>query len=105
MTTETEVKMKPIMFTQYLRSNGEKRPAIIDRPAPIANKADMLRLAGWRLECEVLTTGEVSFTCEHDDSEGDVDLEAIRVVKNGPGTAEAVDSLIEEAYRMAGEPF
>ena len=51
-----------IPFTQYLLPNGQRRAQQIDRPADIESLAEKFIASGGRYECEVLTTGHVSFT-------------------------------------------
>lgn len=58
--------MANVPFIQYVLPHGEKRPMLIDRPDNIAAAADAIRKQGFRFECEVLTTGEVSFTISDD---------------------------------------
>ncbi len=95
MGTET---LKPIKFTQYLRPDGQKNEIVIHRPEQIADKAADLVSAGWKLEAEVLMTGQVSLTCELLDDEGDPIGDFIEVVPNGPQVLGAVDKLITEAH-------
>ena len=80
-----------IPFTQFLRPDGRTKTISIDRPDTVAAVARTILDQGYRFECEVLTTGDVSLTITNDD-DGDVDVE---VTKNGPGLiGEAVDRLI-----------
>lgn len=81
--------MAAIEFTQYIMPYGRPQPVSIDRPDEIAAKAKAITDEGYRFECEVLSTGEVSLTVCDDD--GDLDIE---VVPNGPSVPEAVDRLI-----------
>lgn len=78
-----------IPFTQYVRPFGGRRATTILRPAHIASAADRVIAAGYRFECEELTTGEVSLTIANDN--GDFDIE---VCANGPGVPNAVDRLV-----------
>lgn len=85
-----------IPFTQYLRPNGLKRDVSIDRPTEIEALAfQFIERGGW-FEVEELPSRDASLTaCFVVDGEP-ADI-AIRVVPNGPGVAEAVDSLVQEA--------
>ena len=71
------------------------RPLLLRRGAPAPRvpplEAAQIVAAGFRLECEMLTTREVSLTIFDIDKEEDV---AIRVVPNGPQVPPAVDDLI-----------
>lgn len=80
-----------ISFTQFLRPNGEQRPVTIDRPAAIEAKAQQIVDAGYRFECEELSTGAVSLTI----SDGEDDL-AMELCANGPAVPVAVDKLVSE---------
>lgn len=91
-----------IQFTQYVMPHGHPRRVTIDRPIPVVDQARKLIEIGCRLEAEVLTTGEVSFTVEREmDNNGPTDFLASEIVPNGPGVAEAVDRLIADAFRAA----
>lgn len=87
-----------IHFTQFLLPDGRRNPIEIWRPASIADKADAIRDAGFRFECEVLSTGHVSLTITDDEMD-----RAIEIVANGPGVLAAVDRLIEGFNPAAAE--
>ncbi|MDW9726340.1 hypothetical protein GOB91_29265 [Sinorhizobium meliloti] len=90
--------MAEIPFTQYLMPDGRKAPVRINRPDEISDKAEKIIEAGYRFECEVLTTGQISLTIAGKD--GDEDIE---VVPNGPEVPVAVDRMITRfADRKAG---
>jgi hypothetical protein len=78
-----------IPFTQYMLPNGRKVDVSIERPSDIAAAAADIINRGYRFECEMLTTGDVSLTIADDD--GDLDIE---VVPNGKDVPAAVDRLI-----------
>jgi hypothetical protein len=82
---------REIKFTQFLMPFGTPKPVSIDRPAPIADMADKIVAKGYRLECEMLPTREISLTITND-KDGDV---AIEVVPNGPEVPVAIDRMIE----------
>lgn len=86
--------MTGIPFTQYLLPDGRKRPQWIERPAEIETLAARFIAAGGRYECEMLTTGEVSFTAVLDDDDPPV---AIEVCSNGPDVPGKVDDLIRNS--------
>lgn len=86
-----------IPFTQYVLPHGRRREETIERPADIEALAQKFIDAGGRYECEVLTTGEVSFTavfCDEDGDEQDVEIE---ICANGPAVREAVDALVRKS--------
>jgi hypothetical protein len=83
-----------IPFTQYLRPDGRKASATIERPAEVEAIAQELIGRGVRFEVEHLRTGEASFEAVVTDEEGDVVTIAIEIVENGPPVPEAVDRLI-----------
>jgi hypothetical protein len=78
-----------IPFTQYLLPNGERRETSIERPSDIEAKAQAIIDAGFRFECEMLTTGAISLTI----SSGEDDV-AMEVCTNGPAVLVAVDRLV-----------
>lgn len=87
-----------IPFTQWMRPFGRPKKIEVDRPAEIEAMANELITDGCRLNAEVLQTGEVSFTVEHEDCEFTVI--ASEVVANGPTVLPAVDRMITEAHRL-----
>lgn len=78
-----------IPFTQYLKPGGRRADVSIERPAHIASMADRIMERGYRFECEVLSTGQVSLTVA--DYEGDHDIE---LCNNGIEVPGAVDRLV-----------
>jgi hypothetical protein len=91
-----------IPFTQYLRPDGRRRSVEIDRPAEVEAIAEQFIASGGRFECEVLMTGEISFTAvkEVDGEEQDVE---IVICENGPGVGEKVDELVRSTTRVTLE--
>lgn len=86
-----------IPFTQYLLPDGRRRDETIERPADVEAQAQKFIAAGGRYECEILTTGEVSFTavfCDEDGDEQDVEIE---ICANGPAVRDAVDALVRKS--------
>lgn len=81
--------MAEIPFTQFVAPHGRRVEVRIDRPEDVSTKAEKIIALGYRFECEVLTTCEVSLTIAGD--KGDEDIE---VVSNGPEVPLAVDRLI-----------
>ena len=71
---------------------GTPRTVLIARPVCIADLADQIVARGYRFECEMLPTHEISLTITND-KKGDV---AIEIVPNGPEVPVAVDRMIEE---------
>lgn len=87
-----------INFTQYVMPHGFKKPLTIDRPSEIGVLAEAITmLKTHRFECEVLRTGEVSFTCFDIEAEEDI---MIVVCPNGISVPPAVDKMIRESYRL-----
>ena len=81
-----------IPFTQYLLPDGRKRYELVDRPQEIEDIANSFIANGGKFECEILTTGHVSFTaCKFD---RDVEIE---ICTNGPDVLEAIDRLVRRA--------
>lgn len=83
--------MAGIEFTQFMRPNGRPVSVMVERPDPISDKADAIREAGFRFECEVVPGGLVSLTI----TGGNGDW-AQKLVPNGPSVHEAVDAMIQE---------
>jgi hypothetical protein len=88
-----------IPFTQFMRPDGRRRATGIDVADDVAGKARKLIADGLTFECEVLVTGEASFTIT-DPSEGDLD---IRVVPNGPGVREAIEEMVRQFPSESGQ--
>jgi hypothetical protein len=84
--------LSEIPFTQYLMPDGRKRRQFIDVAEDVAAKASAIIEEGLAFECELLTTGEASFTIT-DPKRGDLD---IRVVPNGPGVREAIEEMVRQ---------
>jgi hypothetical protein len=79
-----------IPFTQYLRPNGRQVQVFFQCQDPaVADKAQRILAAGYRLECEELLTGEVSLTIGNEEE----DL-AWQLCPNGPEVPRAVSRLI-----------
>lgn len=87
----------PIRFTQYLRPKGQQEPVYIQRSQEVEAKAETLSTLGYRFECEVLRTGDVSLTIVHPHHAAEGDL-AIELVPNGPSVPAAVDTLITKFH-------
>jgi hypothetical protein len=79
-----------ITFTEFVLPHGRTREQYIEVAADVADKARTIVARGFRFECELLRTGQVSLTIT-DPEEGDAD---IRVVPNGPGVRDAVEDLV-----------
>ena len=78
-----------IPFTQYLLPHGNKVEVSIARPKEIYDKAMDIIKAGYRLEVERLSTGNISMTIS--DNDGDYDIE---VIENCPEVPIAADRMI-----------
>ena len=92
--------MTEVTFIQYLRPDGRRRQAIIDRTEEIARMALELQQAGYELAIEELMTGALSMTVESKD-EDQLEEEgtlAHEICLNGPPVLAAVDKLITTAH-------
>ncbi len=87
-----DAEMGAIPFTQFLLPNGREESVRIDRPGPIAAKAQAIIAAGYRFECEMLGDFRTVSLTITDPDDGDIEIE---VVENGPAVPAAVDALIE----------
>ena len=87
-----------IEFTQFFMPNGRQKPAYINRPEEIAEKAKQLQANDCRLEIEMLPTREISMTVEKDLPDGEIELLSQKVCSNGPEVPTNVDQLIIEAF-------
>lgn len=81
-----------IEFTQFLRPNGQETKVHITRSPEVEGKAYAIIQAGYRLEIEMLTTGEVSATIA-DPAKGE-DVAHARIVEDGPEVPEVIDEMI-----------
>lgn len=81
--------MKNIAFTQYLRPDGRKETIYIEMEDDVAEKAERIVAAGFRLEAEVLTNGLVSVTIAGKNCDVDIYL-----VPNGPEVPAAIEAMI-----------
>lgn len=91
----------PISFTQYLLPHGRRSPIAINVEPDIQALAEELMSAGHRFECEILRTGDVSFTVTaKEKDEPDI---AIEVCPNGPQVPLAVDNLVKKAHAKMKE--
>ena len=90
-----------IEMTQFIAPNGERKTFLVERPEDIEAKAGEIIDAGYKFECEVLTTGQVSLTIA-DPSEGeDVDIE---VTVNDSSVNESLDRMINRFHKgMVGK--
>jgi hypothetical protein len=86
--------MGQIPFTQYLLPNGERKATSIEMDDSISALADELIAKGYRFECEILTTSDVSLTCVDPEDTGDI---AMVICKNGPDVPTFVEKLVRHA--------
>lgn len=85
--------VRGIPFTQYLMPDGRQQSVWIKRDERIEALAQEVIAAGWRFECEMLQTREISLTV----SDGEEDV-CIEVGPNGPEVPFAVDRLVISAH-------
>ena len=83
--------MHKLSVTQYLRPHGTKRKINKEVSDDVYAKGLEIIEAGYALEAEVLTTGEVSFTIA--DYANGVDV-AIELSPNGPEVDDAFNRMI-----------
>jgi hypothetical protein len=85
--------MMPIPFTQYHLPDGRRTEETISASPDIEMRAFAFIAKGGWFECEILSTGQVSFTaCKRVKGESrDV---AIEICDNGPAVIEAVNRLV-----------
>lgn len=83
------METREITFTQFLMPDGRQKSVTINRPTEIAKLAEEIIARGYRFECEMLTTREISLTITN--KHGDADIE---IVNNGPEVPAAIDQLI-----------
>lgn len=89
-----------IPFTQYLLPDGKLENTGFVASDEVEAKALAVIQAGYRFECEILRTDQVSLTVFDKKEEVDVEIE---IVENGPGVPLAVARLVERAYtRISG---
>lgn len=86
-------KPNDVQFVQFLRPNRKRRLLWMSVPEDVKIKADILEHAGYRFECEELTTGKIHLDCSSDDEQL-----AASVVPNDDGMPQVVVRLIERAY-------
>lgn len=88
MATETTFVAET---TQYMLPDGRRVPQHIALDASLQPRYDDLRACDCRIAAEVLTTGDVSVTLEHE--EGDYN---IRVVPNDDSVRRAIEEMLRE---------
>jgi hypothetical protein len=89
-----------ILVTQYVRPNGTPLEiCIYGMPDSLAPILEEITKAGLRLEAEVLTTDEVSFTLAHREQEQDFDIEICNNTSGEHGTKAGLIRLIERFDR------
>lgn len=87
-----------IRFTQYMRPNGRKVEAEIERGLRTELAAARFISAGGKFEAEVLSTNEISLTAAFkvDDEMQDI---AIQVLKTREAVPAGVDRLVKDAIK------
>ena len=75
-----------VKITQFIAPHGEQRERTCEVPDDCALGYESLKRHGCRLTAEVLMTGAVSQTIEHE--EGDF---LIEITSNGPAVQEALE--------------
>ncbi len=89
-----------MIFTEYVLPNGLTRPYDVSLTAKYEVRAAEAIAHGVVFECEILTTGIVSFTAElYNDEIEDFDTLAHELVRNGPDVRGAVYRVVAKAYK------
>ena len=88
-------------WTQYLLPHGRQKAVEFDVDDDLAPQLAKIKEAGCRLECEILTTGQVSLTVFDPETEEDRDIVLCR---NGPGVVLAIEKLIRRFPPDPEEP-
>ena len=84
-----------IEFTQYLMPYGRKKQISFELDKETEKNAPELIDCGFRFDVEVLSTGEVSVTCE-----GEEEGLAAEICKNDPAINDSVKKLVNDAYKV-----
>jgi len=87
-------------FTQYLRPHGIPKEVGVCMPKEFEPKISAILDTGAKFECEVLNTGQVSFTVELEQMNGDVDTIAHEICENNQKVDAALVRLVESAYKL-----
>lgn len=83
-----------ILFTQYIRPHGRAEPVKITLSPEIEAKAHKMLDQGFHFDIEILTTGEISMTCEHPSFDAPISME---VCNNDERVPDYVVKLIDTA--------
>ncbi len=89
-----------IPFTQYLMPDGRKREGGFDRPPEVEAVAHELLALGVHFDAEVLSTGHLSLTAEHDDLDDPVLAIAVFMQESPEVVGRRVDQLVHDARLM-----
>lgn len=95
-----------VEFTQYLLPYGNPRKVTTEVPESLKRYVDDLKFAGAEFECEMLRTGDVSFTIEYQhnpNDEDDIETLAHEVCPNDESVTEALKNLIVHAWNRLQE--
>ena len=92
-----------ISFTQYLLPNGKRQPIQIERHAEIEAIATRFIDSGGRYECEVLRTGDVSFTAVKEINGEEQDVEIVLTQNHPDKVGPAVDKLVLLSRKYIGD--
>lgn len=98
-------EMVSIPFTQYSQPDGEPMGNSIDMDPETSKRALWVINRGYRFTVEVLTTGEVSMTCETKSEPGPMkerEVVSVALCNNGPQVVEAVRDLVNRAWDALG---
>lgn len=93
-----------VPFTQYLRPDGRTKEISIEMPRKIGLLARSLLSKGYYFSAEILTTDQVSLTCEAVVSGVESKIAAHIVCDDGPGVPQQVERLITEAWDSVTKP-
>jgi len=94
-----EGKTEAIPFTQHLMPDGRKQTIWWEGTPELRHLASVLLAYGCCFEIEMLSDyATISATVERDDDEGEVEVFAHKLCRNGPMVPLMIDSLIKAAY-------
>lgn len=79
-------------LTQYVLPSGFAKPVETDLPIEVEPLYKQMQRANCRLECEVLTTSEVSITVTHSKDKLDIDCS---VTANGPAVQAGIIEMLK----------
>ncbi len=98
--------MMRIDLIQYIRPSGRPSSVHTEVSDDLKGAYEEIQRAGWRLEAEVLLTGEVALSVHNPEGGPDAQGEdvAVELCPNGPEVQNALRRLIKRAANYAAMP-